>query len=122
MIVALSTTEAEYIALSQSMREVVPIIHLMDELKPLIDFYNPTPKIRCKLFEDNHYCIIVAELARLTPRTKYIAIKYHHFRQIVKKGSVQIYPISKREQIADIFAELLGESQFKYLRAMFLGW
>ena len=72
--VALSTTEAEYIALSQSMREVIPIIHLMDELKPLIDFYNPTPEIRCKLFEDNRSCIIVAESARLTPRTKHIAI------------------------------------------------
>ena len=63
--VALSTTEAAYIALSQSMREVIPIIHLMDKLKPLIDFYNPTPEICCKLFEDNRSCIIVAESACL---------------------------------------------------------
>ena len=84
--VALSTTEAKYIVLSQSMREVIPIIYLMDELKPLIDFYNPTPEICCQVFEDNHSCIIVAESARLTPQTEHIAIKYHHFCQFVKKG------------------------------------
>jgi hypothetical protein len=104
------------------MREVIPIIHLMDELKSLIDFYNPTREIRCKLFEDNRSCIIMAESVRLTPRTKHIAIKYHHFCQFVKQGSVQIYPITTREQIADIFTKPLDESQFKYLRAMFLGW
>jgi len=95
--VALSTTEAEYIALFQSMREVIPINYLMDEMKPLIDFYNPTPEICCKLFDDNHSCIIVVESARLTPRTKHTAIKFHHFRQFVKKGiSENISYINKR--------------------------
>ena len=71
--------EAEYTALSQAMREVIPLIALMDELEYLVPFYSPTPHIRCKLFEDDRSCIIAAESARLTPRTKHIAIKYHHF-------------------------------------------
>ena len=120
--IALSTMEAEYIALSQAMREVIPLINLMDELESLIPFYNPTPKIRCKMFEDNRSCIIVAESARLTPRTKHIAIKYHHFRQFVKNGSVKIYPIGTREQVADIFTKPLDEAQFKYLCNLFLRW
>ena len=120
--IALSTMEAEYIALSQAMRSVIPLIQLMDELKELIPFYNPTPEIRCKLFEDNRSCIIVAESARLTPRTKHIAIKYHHFREFVKSGEVKIFPVSTREQLADIFTKPLDEGQFKYLRSKFLRW
>ena len=105
------------------MREVIPIIQLMDKLKPLIDFYNPMPDIRCcKLFKDNHSCIIVAESTRLTPRTKHIAIKYHHFCQFVQKGMVKIYPILTKEQLADMFIKPLDKGQFKYDRKLFLGW
>ena len=120
--IALSTMEAEYIALSQAMREVIPLIQLMDELEPVMHFHNPTPHVRCKLFEDNRSCIVVAESARLTPRTKHIAIKYHHFREFVKSGQVKICPISTKEQQADIFTKPLDESQFKYLRSLFLRW
>ncbi len=46
---ALSTTEAEYIALSQAMREVLPIIWLMEEAEQQgIPVLNATPKIHCK--------------------------------------------------------------------------
>jgi hypothetical protein len=52
--VALSTTESEYIRLSQSLRHVIPLINLAKEFKRkgLMLFRNP-PKIHCKLFEDN---------------------------------------------------------------------
>ena len=120
--IALSTMEAKYIALSQAMQEVIPLVNLMDELESLILFFNLTPEIGCKMFEDNQSCIIVAESARLTPRTKHIAIKYHHFCQFVKNGSIKMYHIGIKEQIADIFTNPLDESQFKYLRNMFLRW
>jgi hypothetical protein len=52
--IALSNTEAEYIALSQAMREVLPIIWLMEEAKKQgIPVMNATPKVHCKVFEDN---------------------------------------------------------------------
>jgi hypothetical protein len=52
--IALSTTEAEYIALSQAIREVIPIIWLMEESKQLgVPVLNATPKVHCKVFEDN---------------------------------------------------------------------
>ena len=120
--IALLTMEAEYIALSQALRQGIPVIQLMEELESIVPFYNPTPQIWCKLFEDNTSCIVVAESARLTPRTKHIAIKYHHFREFVKSGAVKIYPIGTREQQADIFTKPLDEAQFKYLRLLFLCW
>ena len=94
----------------------------MEELESLVPFYNPTPKIRCKMFEDNRSCIIVTESARLTPRTKHITIKYHHFRSFVKSGAVKIYPIGTKEQVADIFTKPLDEGTFKYLCNLFLRW
>jgi hypothetical protein len=52
--ITLSTTEAEYIALSQSMWEVLPIMWLLQEAHdhgiPVLT--NPL-KIHCKVFEDN---------------------------------------------------------------------
>ena len=51
---SLSTTEAEYIALSQALREVIPIINLLEELTfNNIDTVSSTPIVFCKAFEDN---------------------------------------------------------------------
>ena len=75
--IALSTTEAECIALSQAMREVIPFMNLMQEIDDIFGLHNPSPKIHCKVFEDNRSCIKVAESPKFTPRTKHIAIKYH---------------------------------------------
>eukprot|EP00978_Attheya_sp_CCMP212_P010411 scaffold25225_cov54-Attheya_sp.AAC.1 len=52
--VALSTTEAEYVALSQSLREVLPIMRLLKEAKATnINVIHVKPIIRCTVFEDN---------------------------------------------------------------------
>ncbi len=52
--IALSTIEAEYIALSQSIREVLPIIWLLEEAKNHgLPVLNAKPKVHCMVFEDN---------------------------------------------------------------------
>ncbi len=49
--IALSTTEAEYIALSLSMREVIPIMWLLEETKHHgVPVLNARPKVHCKVF------------------------------------------------------------------------
>jgi hypothetical protein len=61
--IALSTTEAEYIALSQAMREVLPIIWLMEEARQQgISVLNATPKIDCKVFKENAGAIEIANV------------------------------------------------------------
>jgi hypothetical protein len=76
--IALSTAESEYIALSQAMRELIPFIHL------------PRPEVYCKVFEDNESCIKMTKSEKYTPRTKHIALKYHHFRSFVDKNIIRI--------------------------------
>jgi len=52
--VALSTMEAEYVCLSQSLRDTNPLMRLMDEVKSRLDpSVNSIPSVRCTLFEDN---------------------------------------------------------------------
>ena len=120
--IALSTTEAEYIALSQSMREVTPILQLLNELKQHLPPPPGNPKVACTVFEDNHSCIEIAKSPRMRPRTKHIALKYHHFREKVLPGMVNILPVDTNNQIADIFTKALDEKQFRYLRMKLNGW
>jgi hypothetical protein len=89
--IALSTTEAEYIALSQAMREVLPIKWLMEVAKQQrIPVMNATPRVHCKVFEDNAGAIEIANVPKMRPRTKHLNIKYHHFREEVRELSASI--------------------------------
>ena len=120
--VTLSTTEAEYVALSQAMREAVPLTHLLDELRTILPLPPSKPKVKCTIFEDNNSCIEIAKSPKMRPRTKHIAIKYHHFRQGVINGIYNILPIDTKEQTADIFTKALSEATFQYLRFKLNGW
>ena len=121
--IALSTTEAEYIALSQAMREVLPIIWLMEEARQQgIPVMNATPKIHCKVFEDNAGAIEIANVPKMRPRTKHLNIKYHHFREEVRKGTISIYHTRTHYQIADIFTKPLPEVPFVKFRERMMGW
>jgi hypothetical protein len=74
--IALSTTEAEYIALSQSMRKVLPIIWLLEKAKHHgVPVLNAKPKVHCKVFEDNAGAIEIANVPKMRPRTKHLNIK-----------------------------------------------
>ena len=93
--IALSSTESEYVALSQSLRDGIPLMELLRELKEAVPFSDTIPKIHCHIFEDNKGCIELVKTARMRPRTKHIALKYHHFREQVKKGLISVHYIHK---------------------------
>ena len=120
--IALSTTEAEYIALSVAMREVLPFLNLMEEMRSFLPVSKDEPKFFCKVWEDNRSCIKVAESPKFTPQTKHIALKYHHFRRFVSDGTIKIFPISTLEQTADIFTKPLDTTLCVHLRKKLCGW
>ena len=120
--IALSTAESEYIALSQAMRDVIPMIQLLTEINCIFPIYCPTPQIKCKVFEDNESCIALAKSQKFSPRTRHIAIKYHHFRHFVDNNIVEIISIGTTEQTSDIHTKPLVEEIFVYLRRKLCGW
>jgi hypothetical protein len=77
--IALLTSEAEYIALLQALRETIPMTNLMREMNVIFPLYLPQPKFILKVREDNQSCIAMSPNAKFTPQMKHIAIKYHHF-------------------------------------------
>ncbi|MGH3053371.1 MAG: Ty1/Copia family ribonuclease HI, partial [Gaiellaceae bacterium] len=121
--IALSTMEAEYIALSQSMRELLPIKRLVKEMSDKLG--NSTPyKIRTlsTVFEDNTGALGMAKSPKLTPRNRHIAVKYHFFRSHVHDGAIEVVKIDTKEQKADIFTKGLPRETFEVIRRLLMGW
>ena len=120
--IALSTAESEYIALSQAMRETIPFMRFMTELDIIFPIYLPKPKLYCKIFEDNEACISMATSIKFTPRTKHLALKYHHFRSWVSKGLLEVVHVPTTQQLADTLTKPLDHQLFKKFRYEISGW
>jgi len=120
--ITLSTCEAEYIALSMAMRELLPFITLVKEINQVFDIHYSKPKVKCRIWEDNKSCIAVAESKKPPLRTKHIALKYHFFRGAISRGDAVIAHIDTKEQIADLLTKPIEDNQFFYLRKLLMGW
>jgi hypothetical protein len=70
----------------------------------------------------NEGAIEIAKVPKMRPRTKHLNIKYHHFREEVKKGTVSIYHVTTGEQMADMLTKPLDESLFERHRKKMMGW
>jgi Reverse transcriptase (RNA-dependent DNA polymerase) len=121
--IALSTTESEYISLSQALREVLPLMRLVKELhEAKFKMHIEPPQIHCKVFEDNSGALAMAQVPKLRPRTKHINLKYHHFREAVANKEVSIHAIDTKDQVADIFTKPLPQDLFVKFRTIMMGW
>ena len=105
--ISLSTTEVEYISLSQEMCDVIPFINFITEINELYGLQKHKPLVCCKLFEDNNGAIELANTPNYHLRMKHIRLKYHHFRDQVDQGKVEILPIDSKFQIAYLFTKPL---------------
>ena len=120
--IVLSTAKAEYIVLSQLLQDVIPLITLLKEINKVFPAHVKTPMFVCKVHEDNQSCITMATLQKFTPRTKHIALKYHHFCSHVKHGAIQISYCCTTEQKADLLTKPLTDDLFFKLCYMLSGW
>ena len=116
------TTKAEYVALSMAMIDVLQFLNIMGKIKQFLPVSDKNTNFFCTVWEDNQSTIKVAEIPKFTPRTKHIALNYHHFRQFVSNGTLMINPIDTLEQTADIFTKPLYQTKFDYLRKKLCGW
>ena len=131
--IAQSTCEAEYISLSAALKEV---IFLMDFLKELSDLGLPINSTKaslnskafkqvnvyCDAYEDNSAALEMAKVPKMRPRTRHLNIKYHHFREHVRRGHIKVHAVDTKNQIADIFTKALPKEDFVRHRKALLGW
>jgi hypothetical protein len=80
MEITLSSTEAEYITLSTSTREIIPLMDFMKEAKENgIPINTQTMAIHCKIFKDNSGAIKLAKVPKMHPHTKHLRLGASHF-------------------------------------------
>jgi hypothetical protein len=119
---ALIIAEAEYIAMSCALCKVIPLMTLMKELHTIFLVHTNKPNFFCKIHEYNQSTIRMVTSDEFTPRTKHIALKYHHFCSHVKNGHIEISYCPTEDQKADLLTKTLADSGFFRLRHMLIGW
>ena len=121
--IALSSTESEYTGLLYALRDAIPIMGLLKEMKNFgfIDKYEH-PHVYCKVYEDNSGALEMAKIHKYRPRTKHINVKLHHFRDYVDKGETSIHPIGTDDQEADYLTKPVPLDTFKKLRRKVMRW
>jgi hypothetical protein len=106
--VALSSCEAEYMALAATTQECLFISHLISDLDRKCQFKPVT------LFSDNQGAIALVKNAVYHQRSKHIDIKFHFIRDEYCKGNIDIMYLPTEDMIADIFTKPV--SKFKLVK------
>lgn len=108
--VSLSTAESEYIASSESVRELVWLQLLLSEIDP-INTSIPT------LFVDNQSALKQIKNPENHKRSKHVDVKYHFIREKFTKGFFKLQFIPSKDQTADIFTKPLAKDIFARFRS-----
>ena len=109
--VALSTAEAEYIAIAKAAQESVWLQKLLQDMSKT----SVTPITIC---EDNHSTIAITKNPQFHSKAKHIDITFHYIRELVTTGKVDLIYCRSDEMIADMLTKGIGKIQFTKLRSM----
>jgi hypothetical protein len=112
------------IPLKAFLKELTPILQL-STCQPLLPWNAHAPDstiLVADLFEDNAAAYELATAPKLCPRTKHIALKYHHFRQHVVNGTIRLHLIGTKDQLADLFTKALDKPTFLCIQKILCGW
>ena len=104
-VIALSTSEAEYIALSYAVQEAIWLKLLLASFGVIVD----KPII---IKEDNQGAIAIAKDPVKHTRAKHIDIRFHFLRDVVKRGDVQLEYCMTENMTADILTKSVSKNKF----------
>ncbi|XP_065060473.1 uncharacterized protein LOC135687761 [Rhopilema esculentum] len=109
-VIALSSTEAEYIALCSSTQEAVWLRRLLES----IGFAQQKPTT---VYEDNQGAIALSKNTKNHAKTKHIDIRYHYIREAIEKNNIMLEYCPIEQQTADILTKGLAKERFQKLRS-----
>jgi hypothetical protein len=105
--VALSTAEAEYMALSAATQEV-------SWLRKFLANFGFSLSDATVIFEDNQGCIALAKNPIAHERTKHIDIRYHFVREQIEAKTIDVRYISTEDMLADLLTK--GMTKDRHLK------
>lgn len=106
--VALSTAEAEYMALTEAAKEAIHLKQLGNDLGSSLTTVT--------IFSDNQPAKSLTENSIVSSRSKHISIREHFIRDSVLRGDVKVLYKNTEEMVADIFTKPLPGPRFLFLR------
>lgn len=104
--VALSTTEAEYMAVTEAVREAIWLHGLLEDLGLIqkhVDVY-------C----DSQSAIHLAKNQVHHARTKHIDVRFHFIREVVNEGVILLQKIGTADNPADMLTKVVTGIKFKH--------
>ena len=107
--VAASSTEAEYMALFEGVKEALWLKSLANSMK--INVIDPIT-----IYEDNNGCISIANNPTNHRKTKHIDVKYHFSREQIEKNVIKLEYVPTGVQLADVFTKFLPAVKFVELQ------
>jgi intein-encoded DNA endonuclease-like protein len=108
--VVLSSTEAEYVALSETVREIKFVLQVLESLMIKIDY----PII---VRVNNVGAIFLANNKTTNERTKHVDIRHHFVREFIEDGIIKIVFVRSKENESDIFTKnLTGDGYERHVQ------
>ncbi|GJW57833.1 retrovirus-related pol polyprotein from transposon TNT 1-94 [Tanacetum coccineum] len=104
---AISSTEAEYIALSGCCAQ---ILWMRSQLTDYGFGFNKIP-----MYCDNKSAIALCCNNVQHSRSKHIDIRFHFIKEHVENGVIELYFVNTEYQLADIFTKALGRERIEFL-------
>jgi len=108
-IVAQSTAEAEFIAATAAVNQVLWLKKIMCDL-------HMEQKDKTEIFVDNQAAIAISHSPVFHGKTKHFNIKLYFLREVQKIGEVTLIYCKSEDQLADLFTKPLPVSKFELLR------
>jgi hypothetical protein len=110
--VATSSTEAEYIALSEVTKEILWISR--------IGHYLDLPSEQIQVYEDNQGAMKIAKSTCTHKKSKHVNIRYHFVREHVSEGKIILTWIPTKNMIADMLTKPVAEAEFSRKRTILM--
>ena len=108
--IVLSTTEAEYKAITKAMKEAKWLQGLFDDLGIDQDLL----KINC----DSMSAIYLVKNQVYHVRTKHIDVRFHFTRKILDKGDIELLKIHTKENPADMLFKIILRVKFAHCKEL----
>ena len=99
-IITTSSTEAEYVALMDAVKEALWFKRMLGQLG-----FKQGP---IRIYVDNKGAIDIACNPRTSMRTKHIDLKYHWVREQVEAGHVKLVHVAGADNISDILTKIVS--------------
>lgn len=109
--VALSSTEAEFVALSEACKEA-------EWLRRVLNDFGHTCQTATVIYEDNQSCLKMIEEEKFSNRSKHIDVKYYFVKDYVDKSLIRCVYCPTESMVADLLTKPLPGHRIKTLREM----